>query len=92
MEKAGAVAFGDIRRGGRRRRYEGGRVNHVLPDLRNSAPSPEGWHRATTPKMRTSFREDEFGANVGRDDRNLRDVDQLGWSVMIVWGVRDRGS
>ena len=45
----------------------------------------EGCRRTTTPRTRTSFWKDKFQKNVVRDRTNLRDLNQLGWSVMVVW-------
>ena len=45
----------------------------------------EGCRRTTTPVTRRSFWRDKFQKNVARDRTNLRDLNQLGWSVMVVW-------
>lgn len=45
----------------------------------------EGCRRTTTPKTRKSFWEDKFQRNVVRDRANVSDLDELGWSVLIVW-------
>lgn len=50
------------------------------------------WHRhkgcrvATMPKSRKAFWLAKFRANVARDKRNLRDLERLGWTVLVVWG------
>lgn len=44
----------------------------------------EGCRRTTTPMTRTSFWKDKFQKNVARDRANLRDLDQLGWSVLVI--------
>ena len=49
------------------------------------------WHRhsgcryATTPKTRAEFWEAKFAANVGRDRRNIAALEEMGWSVAVVW-------
>lgn len=49
------------------------------------------WHRhqdcrfATTPSTRTSFWEDKFSKNVQRDNRQIRELQALGWKVLVVW-------
>ncbi len=49
------------------------------------------WHRhpgcknATTPKTRTDFWEDKFRDNVARDKRNIKDLKDLGWKVIVIW-------
>ena len=45
----------------------------------------EGCRRTTTPMTRRSFWNDKFQKNMARDRTNLRDLNQLGWSVMVVW-------
>ena len=37
------------------------------------------------PETRASFWQDKFQKNVARDRANLRDLGQLGWSVMVIW-------
>jgi len=49
------------------------------------------WHRhagckqATTPKTRTEFWQDKFARNVARDKRNIEQLKDLGWNVIVVW-------
>jgi DNA mismatch endonuclease (patch repair protein) len=48
------------------------------------------WHahdcgRYKAPKSNTSFWEAKIGANVDRDQRNLRELKSLGWEVITVW-------
>ena len=45
----------------------------------------EGCKRTTTPRTRTSFWKEKFQKNLVRDRANLQDLNQLGWSVMVVW-------
>ena len=37
------------------------------------------------PKTRTEFWEKKIGKNKNRDQRNLVDLQQLGWNVVVVW-------
>ena len=49
------------------------------------------WHRhpgcskATTPATRAEFWQQKFAANVARDARAVRELDELGWRVITVW-------
>lgn len=49
------------------------------------------WHRhpdcryAYTPKSRVEFWKEKFAANVGRDARTRRALEQAGWQVLVVW-------
>lgn len=48
------------------------------------------WHRhgckqTTTPATRKDFWEAKFNANVERDNKNVRELEEAGWRVMIVW-------
>ena len=48
------------------------------------------WHRhackkATTPKTNVDFWQKKFDDNVMRDNKNLRDLAELGWDTMVVW-------
>ena len=49
------------------------------------------WHRhpgcpyATTPATRTGFWKQKFRSNVERDDRQRRQLQDLGWRVAVVW-------
>ena len=46
----------------------------------------EGCRRTTTPMTRTSFWNAKFQKNVERDRANLKELRELGWRVMVVWG------
>jgi G:T-mismatch repair DNA endonuclease (very short patch repair protein) len=37
------------------------------------------------PKTRTEFWEEKIGKNKTRDQRNVSDLQQLGWNVVVVW-------
>lgn len=50
----------------------------------------DGCARASTPKTRTSYWEDKFRKNVIRDRRNLLDLAELGWDVIVVWECETR--
>ncbi len=48
------------------------------------------WHRhgcgrTTTPSTRTDFWEAKFRANTERDRKNIRELQDAGWRVMVVW-------
>ncbi|WP_432736433.1 very short patch repair endonuclease [Maridesulfovibrio sp. FT414] len=49
------------------------------------------WHRhagcakTTTPKTRTLFWLNKFAETVARDKRKYRELEELGWKVIIVW-------
>ncbi|HDT11554.1 MAG TPA: DNA mismatch endonuclease Vsr, partial [bacterium] len=48
------------------------------------------WHRhnckdATMPKSNTDFWEKKFSANVERDSRVKRELEDIGWKVITVW-------
>ena len=49
------------------------------------------WHRhpgcryASSPKTRIDFWESKFQANVARDERTNRELEQAGWKVFTVW-------
>lgn len=49
------------------------------------------WHRhprcrkATTPSSNVEFWAKKFQQNVERDARNIRDLQEAGWSVGVVW-------
>lgn len=48
------------------------------------------WHRhdckyATTPKSNTEFWQIKFQKNVDRDKKNYKELNQIGWRVLIVW-------
>ncbi|MCP5352049.1 MAG: DNA mismatch endonuclease Vsr [Chromatiales bacterium] len=54
------------------------------------------WHRhpgcpkAGTPKSNVEFWKAKFAANVARDERNVRDLEALGWDIAIVWQCHAR--
>ena len=49
------------------------------------------WHRhpdckyASTPKTNTAFWQKKFAQNVNRDTESCRQLERLGWKVLIVW-------
>lgn len=49
------------------------------------------WHRhegcrfTTTPSSNADFWQKKFSANISRDARVQRDLQELGWRVIIVW-------
>jgi DNA mismatch endonuclease (patch repair protein) len=49
------------------------------------------WHRhpnckkATTPKQNADFWKSKFERNMARDTQKVRDLEALGWQVLIVW-------
>ncbi|RWQ29894.1 DNA mismatch endonuclease Vsr [Mesorhizobium sp.] len=49
------------------------------------------WHRhpgckkATWPKSRVEYWREKFESNVARDEVAIRDLEQLGWKVLVVW-------
>jgi DNA mismatch endonuclease (patch repair protein) len=45
----------------------------------------EGCRRATTPSTRQEFWQAKFDANVQRDKRQIRDLEALGWRVLVIW-------
>ena len=54
------------------------------------------WHRhpgcryATMPKSNTVFWQAKFSANQERDARNIRQLTELNWNVIIVWECQIR--
>ena len=54
------------------------------------------WHRhpecrfSTTPRANKAFWEAKFAANVERDARKTRELEVLGWRVLVVWGCETR--
>lgn len=58
------------------------------------------WHRhgqcrfASTPKTRTDFWEKKFKSNVERDRSVQRELQKLGWRVMVIWQcqLKQRGN
>lgn len=44
-----------------------------------------GCYRSTTPKSRQEFWSEKFQANMERDERNIVQLLDLGWRVLIVW-------
>lgn len=45
----------------------------------------EGCNNATMPKSRTEFWEDKFRRTVERDQEKQRQLEEMGWKVLIVW-------
>lgn len=49
------------------------------------------WHRhpgckkASSPKTRQEFWTQKFEKNIARDQRNVRDLENAGWSTLVVW-------
>ncbi|MDX1460586.1 MAG: very short patch repair endonuclease [Xanthomonadales bacterium] len=49
------------------------------------------WHRherchyASTPASRPDFWQKKFASNVDRDARNIRELEDIGWRVAVVW-------
>lgn len=49
------------------------------------------WHRharcrfAYTPKSNIEFWKKKFAANIGRDQRALFDLQEMGWDSLVVW-------
>ncbi len=49
------------------------------------------WHRhpeckdASTPKSNVDFWEGKFAENVERDRRAIRELEKLGWRILVVW-------
>lgn len=56
------------------------------------------WHRhhgckqATTPKTRAEFWKAKFEANVVRDERNIAELTEMGWDVLVVWECETRNA
>ena len=44
-----------------------------------------GCSRASTPSTRTDFWRAKFDANTLRDQRQIRALESLGWSVLVLW-------
>ena len=44
-----------------------------------------GCHYAYTPKSRVHFWKKKFAANVHRDAKTRRALEQAGWQVLVVW-------
>ena len=69
-----------------------GRPDLVLPRWR-TAVFVNGcfWHRhqgcrkATVPKSNAEFWARKFNANVRRDQSNCRDLEAMGWRVVVLW-------
>lgn len=54
------------------------------------------WHRHLChlfkwPKTRREFWQAKLEANVARDNRNIADLEELGWRVLIVWECAIKG-
>ena len=56
------------------------------------------WHRhkgcklAYSPKSRVEFWESKFADNVRRDKRNKKELEALGWKVIIIWECQTRST
>ena len=69
-----------------------GRPDLVFPKYR-AAVFVHGcfWHRhpgcpkATTPATRTDFWQNKFAENTARDRRNIDQLQEAGWRVLVVW-------
>lgn len=54
------------------------------------------WHRhggcrfSTDPKSNSAFWEAKFASNIERDARKTRELEALGWRVLVVWGCETR--
>lgn len=54
------------------------------------------WHRhagcklSSTPKSNVEFWTRKFEANVARDLRNQRELEQMGWQVFVIWQCQIR--
>ena len=44
-----------------------------------------GCSRATIPKSHTEFWTKKLAANVARDRRDVRALEELGWRVLVIW-------
>lgn len=45
----------------------------------------EGCKRASRPNTNTAFWNAKFEATVNRDKKNIRELKNLGWRVLVVW-------
>jgi len=49
------------------------------------------WHghfgcvRAKKPSTNTSFWDDKIGKNIRRDIKNQKELENLGWSALVIW-------
>jgi DNA mismatch endonuclease, patch repair protein len=50
----------------------------------------QGCRRTTTPKTRAQFWEQKFRANLERDERKRKLLEQQGWAVHVVWECEAR--
>lgn len=58
------------------------------------------WHRhegcklAASPATRQQFWQEKFAGNVIRDKRNLADLAEMGWRVIVIWecGLKHRNA
>lgn len=54
------------------------------------------WHRhpecslASVPKTRSEFWEKKFSANIERDERKARELEDSGWEVLVIWECQTR--
>ena len=72
-----------------------GRPDFIVPEL-GAAIFVHGcfWHghecRPRTPRANREYWERKLGSNRARDRRVRRRLNQLGWSVFVLWGCRIR--
>lgn len=45
----------------------------------------EDCHYTSTPKTNREFWEQKFEANKGRDERDIRLLEDMGWKVLVIW-------
>ena len=49
-----------------------------------------GCSRTTTPKTRTDFWTKKFRENLERDRRVQRELAEMGWQVLVIWGCETK--
>jgi DNA mismatch endonuclease, patch repair protein len=47
-----------------------------------------GCKRATTPKTNVAFWRAKFAANIERDERKSRELQDLGWVTQVIWACQ----
>lgn len=50
----------------------------------------EGCRLAYIPKTRTEWWMEKFKVNAERDERNIRQLESLGWQVLVIWECQVR--
>ena len=45
----------------------------------------QGCKRASIPKTNTEFWKEKLDKNVERDHKNIHDLENLGWKVIVIW-------